>query len=169
MQHTGLLAAEKDIYKIVHTALYDQLLLTPDYKVEVTGHSFGAGVGSLLLAELHHRHELVNSTNLSGHLFGKARVGSYKYADYFKKHNLEVRRYVQEGDDITHVPDIRDGYVHEGDEYWLENDIIQEMVVCPGPFETSDCSNKVKYTKATQHLIYWNIKQNCESDFNNII
>lgn len=37
MQHTGLLAAEKDIYDIVHTALYDQLLLTPDYKVEVTG------------------------------------------------------------------------------------------------------------------------------------
>ncbi|CAO0790106.1 unnamed protein product [Mucor circinelloides] len=165
----GLLAAEKDIYQIVQTALYDQLLLTPDYKVDVTGHSFGAGVGSLLVADLNHRHELVNSTNLSGHLFGKTRVGSYEYAAYFKKENLDVRRYVQEGDDIIHVPDIRDGYVHEGDEYWLENDIIQEMVVCPGPFETRDCSNKVKYTKATQHLLYWNIVQNCESDFNNII
>ncbi|OAD05842.1 hypothetical protein MUCCIDRAFT_119940, partial [Mucor lusitanicus CBS 277.49] len=152
VKYAGLLAAEKDLYKIVHTALYDQLLLTPDYKVEVTGHSFGAGVGSLLVAELNHRHELVNSTNLTGHLFGKTRVGNYKYAGYFKKHNLEIRRYVQEGDDITHVPDIQDGYVHEGDEYWLENDIIQDMVVCPGPYETRDCSNRVKYTKATQHL-----------------
>ncbi|KAK4511289.1 uncharacterized protein ATC70_012504 [Mucor velutinosus] len=165
----GLLAAENDIYQIVHTALYDQLLLTPDYKVDVTGHSFGAGVGSLLVADLNHRHELVNSTNLSGHLFGKARVGSYKYAAYFKEHDLDVRRYVQEGDDIVHAPDIQDGYVHEGDEYWLENDIIQEMIVCSGPYETSDCSNKVTYTKTTQHLLYWNIKQNCDSDFNNII
>lgn len=38
-------------------------------------------------------------------------MGNYKYAGYFKKHNLEIRRYVQEGDDITHVPDIQDGYV----------------------------------------------------------
>ncbi|KAI8639986.1 Alpha/Beta hydrolase protein [Parasitella parasitica] len=165
----GLLGAVRDIYKIVHTALYDQLSLTPDYKVDVTGHSFGAGVGSLLVAELNHRLDLVNSTNLSGHLMGKARVGTYKYAAYFAQQNLSIRRYVEEGDDIVHYPDIRDGYVHEGDEYWLENAIIQEMLVCPGPYETRDCSNRVRYTKSTQHLIYWNIIQNCDTDFNNII
>ncbi|CEP11476.1 hypothetical protein [Parasitella parasitica] len=165
----GLLGAVRDIYKIVHTALYDQLQLTPDYKVDVTGHSFGAGVGSLLVAELNHRLDLVNSTNLSGHLMGKARVGTYKYAEYFAQQNLSIRRYVEEGDDIVHYPDIRDGYVHEGDEYWLENAIMQEMSLCPGPYETRDCSNRVKYTKSTQHLIYWNIIQNCDTDFFNII
>lgn len=42
---------------------------------------------------------------------GKPRVGTYEYAAYFKKQAINVRRYVEEGDDIVHVPNILDGYV----------------------------------------------------------
>ena len=42
---------------------------------------------------------------------GKPRVGTYEYAAYFGKQAINVRRYVEEGDDIVHVPNILDGYV----------------------------------------------------------
>lgn len=42
---------------------------------------------------------------------GKPRVGTYKYAAYFREHNINVHRYVEEGDDIVHIPHILDGYV----------------------------------------------------------
>lgn len=63
------------------------------------------------MADLNYHNHLANSTNLSGHFLGKSRVGTYEYAAYIGENNINVRRYVQEGDGFVHVPHILDGYV----------------------------------------------------------
>ncbi|RCI03428.1 hypothetical protein CU098_012482 [Rhizopus stolonifer] len=49
---TGYLASALDIRDIIATTIEDQLIIHPDYRVIVVGHSFGAAVASLVAVHL---------------------------------------------------------------------------------------------------------------------
>ncbi|GAA5795292.1 hypothetical protein HPULCUR_000647 [Helicostylum pulchrum] len=113
----GALDALYDIREIVYHAVSDQLLLHPNYKVDIVGHSFGGAIGSLLTVDLFQRLPFYYASNISG----KPRVGDKKYAGFVAKNKISIRRYNEENDDVAHQPLLEEGYMHEGDEYWLKS------------------------------------------------
>ncbi|CAO3649937.1 unnamed protein product [Mucor fragilis] len=164
----GLLSSMINIRDIVYRTIRDQLKLHPDYQVTVAGHSYGAGIGSLLTVDLAQRFPQLNSTTLVAHLLGKPRVGNRAYATYVAEKNITIKRYVQVADDLSHLPSIADGYAHEGDEYWLSSNKTQQLVVCPGPYETRNCSSSLRYGEADDHYTYFGISQSCVDNIYNV-
>ncbi|KAI8639982.1 Alpha/Beta hydrolase protein [Parasitella parasitica] len=165
---TGLLSSMIDIRDIVYRTIRDQLKLHPEYHIRIAGHSYGAGIGSLLTVDLAQRLPQLNHTNLAGYLLGKPRVGDKAYAAYVAEKNIIIKRYVQEADDLTHVPSVADGFTHEGDEYWLSSSAAQQLVVCPGPYETKNCSSSLGYGEAIDHYTYFGISQTCKENIYNV-
>ncbi|RCI00693.1 hypothetical protein CU098_005111 [Rhizopus stolonifer] len=150
---TGFLASLVDIRDIVYNAVRDQLQLHPNYAVNVVAHSYGAGVGSLVTVDLFQRLPQLNETNLAGYLYGKPRVGDFNYATFVAENNIQIKRFVEKADDICHRPDIQDGYVHEGDEYWLKTSGPDaDLTLCPGPYETRNCSSSLVFFTGLDHL-----------------
>ncbi|KAK4511293.1 zinc metalloprotease [Mucor velutinosus] len=164
----GLLSSMINIRDIVYRTIRDQLKLHPDYQVRVAGHSYGAGIGSLLTVDLAQRLPQLNSTNLAAYLLGKPRVGNQAYATYVAEKKITIKRFVQVADDLSHLPSIADGYAHEGDEYWLSSNKTQQIVVCPGPYETKSCSSSLSYGEADDHYTYFGISQTCEDNIYNV-
>ncbi|KAI9265329.1 Alpha/Beta hydrolase protein [Helicostylum pulchrum] len=164
----GALDALYDIREIVYHAVSDQLLLHPNYKVDIVGHSFGGAIGSLLTVDLFQRLPFYYASNISGYFFGKPRVGDKKYAGFVAKNKISIRRYNEENDDVAHQPLLEEGYMHEGDEYWLKSKDKLDLLVCLGPFETKNCSSSVPFTSSSAHLTYFGILQTCENDIFNI-
>ncbi|KAI9333067.1 Alpha/Beta hydrolase protein [Pilaira anomala] len=144
----GALDALFDVRDIVFRTVNDQLLIHPTYKLNVVGHSFGGAIASLVTVDLFQRLPIVYAKNISG----KPRVGDIKYAEYVSKNKIPMRRYVEENDDVTHHPDLTQGYMHEGNEYWLKSSDKLEMFVCLGPTETRSCSSSVHFTAVPPHL-----------------
>ncbi|KAL9539280.1 hypothetical protein MBANPS3_010361 [Mucor bainieri] len=149
----GLLSAMINIRDIVYRTIRDQLKLHPDYQVRVAGHSYGAGIGSLLTVDLAQRLPQLNSTSLIAYLLGKPRVGNLAYASYVAQKNITIKRFVQEADDLSHLPSLADGYTHEGDEYWLSSNKTKLIVACPGPYETRNCSSSLGFGEAEDHYM----------------
>ncbi|KAG2207508.1 hypothetical protein INT47_004256 [Mucor saturninus] len=118
---TGSLKGLFDIREIVFRTVTDQLKAHPDYRVHVVGHSFGSAVGSLLTVDLFQRLPIDNANEVRGYLFGKPRMGDINYAKYVSNNKIGIKRYVEENDDIVHHPYLHNGYMHEGDEYWLKS------------------------------------------------
>ncbi|CAO0790110.1 unnamed protein product [Mucor circinelloides] len=164
----GLLSSMINIRDIVYPTIRDQLKLHPDYQVRVAGHSYGAGIGSLLTVDLAQRLPQLNSTSLVAYLMGKPRVGDKAYATYVADKKITIKRFVQEADDLSHLPSIADGYAHEGDEYWLSSNKTQQIVLCPGPYETKNCSSSLGYGEAADHYTYFGISQLCEDNIYNV-
>ncbi|GAN07731.1 hypothetical protein MAM1_0173c07234 [Mucor ambiguus] len=94
----GLLSSMINIRDIVYRTIRDQLKLHPEYQVRVAGHSYGAGIGSLLTVDLAQRLPQLNSTNLVAYLLGKPRVGNKAYAAYVAEKNITIKRLVQVAD-----------------------------------------------------------------------
>ncbi|OAD05846.1 hypothetical protein MUCCIDRAFT_106404 [Mucor lusitanicus CBS 277.49] len=159
----GLLSAMINIRDIVYRTIRDQLKLHPDYQVRVAGHSYGAGIGSLLTVDLAQRLPQLNSTNLAAYLLGKPRVGNPVYAAYVAEKNITIKRFVQAADG-----NIADGYAHEGDEYWLSSNTTQQIVLCPGPYETKNCSSSLGFGEADDHYTYFGVSQTCEDNIYNV-
>ncbi|KAG0984574.1 hypothetical protein G6F29_004681 [Rhizopus arrhizus] len=162
----GCLEAAIDIRSILRNTLKDQLTLFPDYKTAVIGHSFGAGVGSLVVIHLKLDFPQLNSGNFKAYLMAKSRIGDYNYAKYVAEQGIKILRVVNALDEVPHKPSLLDGYVHEGDEYWLRyfNDGELQLSVCPGPFETSSCSSSSPYFSTFEHAEVFGIQQSCYTD-----
>ncbi|KAI8333499.1 Alpha/Beta hydrolase protein [Choanephora cucurbitarum] len=153
-----------DIRDVVLNAVKDQLSLYPELKIQVVGHSFGAGVGSLITVDLFQNVSQINNTNIEAFLLGKPRIGDFNYAEFVAKNKIHIKRYVHQSDDVPHRPEVQDGYVHEGDEYWLksnEPDNIQ-LLFCQGPYETKDCSSSIKTMTSLEHFSYFGVEQECK-------
>ncbi|KAI9269873.1 Alpha/Beta hydrolase protein [Sporodiniella umbellata] len=163
----GYLTAALDIRKIIYDTLRDQMALYPDYKVVVASHSFGAAVGSLVSAHLKFDIPQLNTNNFKAYLLGKPRVGNYDYAKFFADEGIKVLRVINALDDEPHQPSIRDGFVHEGDEYWLKyysSNGELELMHCPGPFETRNCSNSAPYYSTFEHSEVFGVQESCLPD-----
>ncbi|KAI8094430.1 Alpha/Beta hydrolase protein [Thamnidium elegans] len=157
----GALDALYDIREIVYSTVTDQLILHPNYKIDIVGHSFGGAIGSLLAVDLYQRLPFYYSSSISGYFFGKPRVGDIKYAKFVAKNKISIRRYNEENDDVAHQPSLEEGYMHEGDEYWLKSKDKLEL-------QTKNCSSSVPFTSSSAHLSYFGILQTCENDIFNI-
>ncbi|KAI8992307.1 Alpha/Beta hydrolase protein [Pilobolus umbonatus] len=158
----GALAHFLDIKDIIYHTVNEQLTLHPDYKVIGIGHSFGASVCSLLIVDLYQRIHALNPHNLAGYLLGKSRVGDYHYAKFFEESKIPIYRLVNQLDDSPHKPSLLDGYVHEGNEYWQMSGDDYSVRLCPGPYETRNCSNSLRTLTNVDHLNYFGTFQGCE-------
>ncbi|KAI8367330.1 Alpha/Beta hydrolase protein [Blakeslea trispora] len=158
-----------DIRDIIQNAVKDQLKLHPELNVQVVGHSFGAGVGSLVAVDLFQSVPQINETNIEAFLLGKPRTGDFGYAEFVARSRMRIKRYVNLSDDIPHRPEIQDGFVHEGEEYWLKSNEPGniQLMFCQGPYETRDCSSSIKTATSLEHNTYFGVEQNCKDSNRN--
>ncbi|OBZ88261.1 Lipase [Choanephora cucurbitarum] len=109
--HKGMLLALLSIRDTIAQTLDDQLKLHPEYKVVVAGHSFGAGVASLVAVDIQQQFPQLDSTRLKARLLGKPRVGNEGYVAYIGDNNIDLIRYVQYDDGTAHEPSLLKGYL----------------------------------------------------------
>ncbi|CAO3697685.1 unnamed protein product [Rhizopus stolonifer] len=160
----GYLTSALDIRDIIATTIEDQLIIHPDYRVIVIGHSFGAGVASLVAVHLQLDFpDQLNRRNFKAYTIAKPRVGDYYYSKLVYDLDINLIRIINALDEAPHRPSILRGYVHEGDEYWLQYYNKDELLIkfCPGPFESKSCSNSSPYFSALEHSAIFGIQQAC--------
>jgi len=132
----------------------------PNYKVIMSGHSYGASVSVLLGMELER-----NSIQTQIYNFGQPRVGDKKSAAFINIKIPEYYRTTHNKDIVPHLPptEIMD-YFHSCREVFEDN--IGNLILCSEfDCEDSKCSNqyKLRETNSEDHSYYLGHYLSCES------
>ncbi|KAI9280862.1 Alpha/Beta hydrolase protein [Umbelopsis sp. AD052] len=157
--NSGCFQGFSEINHTMITTISDQVQLHPDYRIHVIGHSFGGCIASLAGLELLQRVQKLNSTKLSVYTLGKTRVGNKAFVDFHDRTGIDHKRMVAKADSIPHQFLLRDGYLHEGVEYWMYDD-KQHTKKCGGK-ESRSCSNSVVKRTIADHLLYYGTFEGC--------
>ncbi|KAI8867062.1 alpha/beta-hydrolase, partial [Ramicandelaber brevisporus] len=86
------------------------------YQVFVVGHSQGGAHAMFAAVDLKRRHP---DWNIAAYPSGKPRVGNDGWARYANSLGMPIRRLVAKSDQVPHLPDRSQGYVHETGEVWI--------------------------------------------------
>ncbi|KAJ1917240.1 hypothetical protein H4219_003324 [Mycoemilia scoparia] len=101
----------------------------PNYRVAVTGHSFG-GAQAVLCAldlvdgasiDLTPEQQLDIKKRLTVYTFGQPMTGNGEFADYYDSLEIPTYRVVNQFDHIPDLPPKLLSYAHHGQEYWITN------------------------------------------------
>ncbi|KAJ3117139.1 hypothetical protein HDU96_007802 [Phlyctochytrium bullatum] len=158
--HVGFYNAYKSFRSYLLGNVTAALRANPDYGLHAVGHSYGAVIATLFVADL-----LLTSptkppsTRLT--LFGSPRLGNYEFARLVDTTlGVRVVRVVHSTDRITRVPPTPTGYRHTGTEVWV--DVAGQRVVrCGGVVkgldESPECVNSVGFFSLgiDAHNSYW--------------
>lgn len=164
----GFLEATQSMCKGVEAAVVKVLSIHVDARVVVTGHSLGAAMASLLLANGTVCSGLDGQDQITfGHLvdlpvytFGQPRVGNNHYAEWMTRHLFpsgEWYRVVHHDDPVPHLPTPLMGYQHQSGEVWYSESGIGrgQYEVCDGSGEDQQCSSGTMLSaEITDHLTY---------------
>lgn len=106
--HSGFLNAYKS--KNVRGRIHE--LITKDiYKVQITGHSYGAGLATLCAVDLEYN---FNNLDYEVVLFGSPRVGNRAFKESYNKRVFKTIRVENGNDIVTKIPFKFLGYRHVG-------------------------------------------------------
>lgn len=133
--------------------------LFPEYKIIITGHSYGSAVAELMSMEL-------NAIDISSFLYtyGQPRVGNKQYAQFVNKRLPAIYRFTHNKDIVPHIP-----FVAKMDYYHSCGEIFQdetgELATCSDIHcEDPECADRYKLyeTNTKDHMIYLNHSLDCE-------
>lgn len=158
----GFLESTSSLQLGIQQSVTKILALHPEcQEVVVTGHSLGAAMASLLLA---------NNTAAPaisfGHLvrrpiytFGQPRVGNKAYANWMRKifPKNDWYRVVHHDDPVPHLPTASMGYYHQETEVWYSESGLGlgQYEVCNSSGEDGQCSAGTMLSgEITDHLTY---------------
>ncbi|KAI7892788.1 lipase [Mucor mucedo] len=156
--HAGFYNSFLEVADEYFPYLQREIILHPDYKVVVSGHSLG-GVQALFAAlDLYQRDSRFNTKNLSVYTVGSPRVGDANFANYVKSTGIPYYRSVHDRDVAPHVPAQELGYLHAGIEIW---DLPGYGAhICTSELESPYCSNSIApATHILDHLTYYGINE----------
>nr|AOA52203.1 lipase [Mucor endophyticus] len=156
--HTGFLASYNEVVGKFFPSIQAQLTAYPNYKVVVSGHSFGGAQALLAGMDLYQREKRLSSKNLSIYTVGCPRVGNPAFAYYVDSTGIPFSRSVNKRDVVPHLPPQSFGFLHPGVEAWTKSS--NDVQICNSNLETNDCSNTiVPFTSIIDHLTYYDINQ----------
>lgn len=156
--HTGFLASYNEVVKSFFPIVQAQLTAYPDYKVAVSGHSFGAAQALLAGLDLYQRDKRFTSKNMNIFTVGSPRVGNPAFAYYVDSTGITYSRSVNNRDIVPHLPPQAFGFLHPGVEAWART--ASKVQICDSNLETKDCSNSiVPFTSILDHLTYYDINE----------
>jgi hypothetical protein len=142
--HAGFSTGWSERRTVVLDAVTTALADNPSYSLVITGHSIGAGVGTLAAAELRSMNYSVDT-----YTFGSPRVGNTAFTTFVTNqapslgHNYRMTHL---DDPVPQIPPTWIGYEHTSPEYWLSDGtdttddyLPSDVVVCEGIGNT-DCN-----------------------------
>ena len=165
MVHKGFYKSALDIKN--HTLFHVQILKAkfPEYRIFVTGHSYGAAMAQLVAMEI--VKEL--GYPVAVHNFGQPRIGNRHYAMLVNQVIDQNWRFVHNRDIVPHLPppfDIVDGgleYKHSCVEIFEDENGV--LIVCNNTqCEDNNCSSKytISDLNVDDHLYYFGHRLSCE-------
>jgi Lipase (class 3) len=129
----------------------------PSFRVAVSGHSLGAALATLCVAELHQSHALTASL----WDFGRPRVGNVAFASAFDALGLASFRHVNDRDIVPHLPPEDLGFRHTVREVWEKPKCSFKMCSATDG-EDSKCSDSLTLPNSVEdHLHYYEIYESC--------
>ena len=133
------------------------LHILPGYRVVVTGHSLGAALASLTIADL--ASEIRAPMYLFN--FGCPRVGDLNFAAWFSTFIPNRNRVTHYKDIVPHCP-THFRFTHFSGEFYHEDYSGDDLRACVG-FEDPTCSYQWTHTSLDDHMIYLGVDVGCES------
>ena len=113
MVHNGFYLTMLSVIGQIKEAIAIYQSIHKDAKISVTGHSLGAALASLTIAELSADDSLRSSMITTGHyVFGSPRVGNRAFAEWFASNASLTYRVVHDKDPVAHVPFQQMGFHH---------------------------------------------------------
>ena len=113
--HSGFLNAYKS--KSVRDKIHS--LITKDiYKIQITGHSYGAGLATLCAVDLEYNFSYIDYEVI---LFGSPRVGNKAFKESYNKRVFKTIRVENGNDIVTKIPFKFLGYRHIGTKLHIGN------------------------------------------------
>jgi len=168
--HSGFYNAWKAAKDGVAESVSQLLAQYAGYTINVTGHSLGAAVASMIAVQLARQYPSV-TVNLFG--ISEPRVGNAAYATALEEQtNLNAYRLEQANDFVGNFPKRWLGYVHHGTEYWIKEAFTDKIIRCenvPGD-ESSLCANSVKSKFSSDvhnHVLGYNFAAGCDTSGSN--
>lgn len=113
--HLGFLFAYSEIVDHVNATLSSATKLFPNYKITLTGHSLGAGVGTLLAMRLR---DLGYDMDL--YTYGSPRVGNEELVAYISHQKGHDYRITHLADLVARLPPVNREFRHTSPEYWVQ-------------------------------------------------
>ncbi|CAI2376724.1 unnamed protein product [Moneuplotes crassus] len=143
----------------------------PNFDIIFTGHSLGAGMATLALAD-YSLLGLGKDRNVYGYTFGQPRVANYKLFDAFLPKVQGFYRVVHENDIVAHVPPCivdsdfnckKEGLLprfypyHPPEEIWYNEDWTNYSTCDIDLGEDPKCSDKGMNDSLRDHVEYFNV------------
>ncbi|KAI9295119.1 alpha/beta-hydrolase, partial [Neoconidiobolus thromboides FSU 785] len=153
--HAGFKKAADALFPVVSSNLGLMLSSYPQYKVVVTGHSFGAAIASLMALRL--KGELnLNDNQLRLYTYGAPRIGDANFARFVNQNRFTIGRFVNANDVVPHLTAEIINFTHHQQELWVNG---MSTKLCSTSFlEDPECSYKEWYRPSPDaHLEIWGI------------
>lgn len=113
MVHNGFYLTMLSVIGQIKEAISLYQSIHKDAKISVTGHSLGAALACLTIAELSADDSFKSSMITTGHyIFGSPRVGNHAFAEWFASTASLTYRMVHGKDPVVHVPFQQMGFHH---------------------------------------------------------
>lgn len=139
--HLGFFFAYSEIVNHVNATLFSATKLFPNYKITLTAHSLGAGVGTLLAMRLR---DLGYDMDL--YTYGSPRVGNEELASYISHQKGHDYRITHLADLVARLPPVNREFRHTSPEYWVQPGPswrtaydADEILVCTG-YANAECN-----------------------------
>jgi pimeloyl-ACP methyl ester carboxylesterase len=156
--HKGFYKAASNVFAVVQKEVARLKQQFSNFKVVVVGHSLGAALATLVLAELKTTYG-VNNIRLVN--FGSPRVGNDEFASWFSALIQDRMRVTHHKDTVPHVP-MHERFTHISGEWYHEDDMGQDIRSCAG-YEDDTCAYQWHATSIDDHMMYIGLPVHCSS------
>ncbi|KAI0835370.1 alpha/beta-hydrolase [Hypoxylon sp. FL0890] len=163
--HAGFLTAYNEIKDDLMTALNTAKEANPSYKTVFTGHSLGAAVATVAVANA--RNDGYDADLIT---YGSPRVGNKEFVSFVTNQSGAEYRVTHLDDPVPRLPPIIFGYRHTSPEYWLSDGSANTTIykasdikVCDG-FANTDCNAGTHGLDIDAHRYYFEHIGACGED-----
>lgn len=156
--HNGFYKSSTAVKPQVISGVRALIAKYPQYKVFVSGHSYGAAVAQLISMEL-------IANNIHSHLYnyGQPRIGNAKYASFVNTKLTNIYRLTHDRDMVPHVPLTDMHYYHSCQEVF-ENKSNEIYMCSVRDGEDPKCADQYSLyqTNTADHHVYLQHPLSCE-------
>ena len=154
--HKGFYKASSNVFAVVHKEVARLRQLFSSFKVVFVGHSLGAAVATLVLAELNTVYAVKNVRLVN---FGSPRVGNDEFSSWASNLIQDRMRVTHYKDIVPHCP-MHERFTHISGEWYHEDDMGQDIRACAG-YEDSSCAYQWHVTSIDDHEMYLGLEVHC--------
>ena len=125
--HKGFFKASRNVLDVITKELSElRKIFGEEFKIVVTGHSLGAALATLTIADLG-----TSFSNLELVNFGSPRVGNDEFAEWFSLFTSQRSRITHHKDIVPHCP-MHERFTHVSGEWYHEDDTGVDIRPCTG-------------------------------------